>query len=163
MNTLIWLARQKARSCLMVEPLFWFWLCFQLRSSTWWWRAFEHVWQPCFGVWSYWFSSSLWVAWPQEDMSSVRPWCGNSFQGALLFAQGVADGIQAIGLSMPPEQQDLEPWVLRFSNWFPLGDWKVSVLTWSVLENLCCSLTLNFMLSHWSGPCDKCRRNTFAQ
>lgn len=38
------------------------------------------------------------------------------------------------------------------------GDWKVSVLTWSVLENLCCSLTLNFMLSHWSGPCDKCRR-----
>lgn len=34
----------------------------------------------------------------------------HSFQGALLFAQGVADGIQAIGLSMQPEQQDLEPW-----------------------------------------------------
>mgnify|MGYP002803557489 FL=1 len=29
------------------------------------------------------------------------------FVSALLFAQGVADGIQAIGLSMPPEQQDL--------------------------------------------------------
>ncbi len=69
----------------------------------------------------------------------------DSFQGALLFAQGVADGIQTIGMSMQQEQQDLEPWIL-FSNWWVSTGWFCFRFKLRFAPNFCCVVVLVWTL-----------------